>query len=114
MSAEWAAVLAAAVSTAVAVSAKWLWPVVRLAWRSLNRTQDFFDDWNGHPPRPGVPERPGVMARLSAIEDIGAGLQDQMRLNGGSSLRDVVQQTAGDMQGLKRDVAALKDQIAQK
>jgi hypothetical protein len=92
---------------AVAIAGRW-------AWRTLRRTQDFLDDWNGHPARAGVPERPGVMARLSGIEQIGGSLQDQMRLNGGSSLRDVVQQTAGDVRGLKQDVAALKDQIAQK
>jgi hypothetical protein len=100
------AVLTAA-AAALAVTGRW-------AWHTLRRTQDFLDDWNGHPARAGVPERPGVMARLSGIEQIGGSLQDQMRLNGGSSLRDVVQQTAGDVKGLKQDVAALKDQIARK
>lgn len=40
------------------------WLGVRL--RSLD---NLLDDWNGEPPRPGVPGRPGVMKRLGDIED---------------------------------------------
>ena len=87
---------------------------VRWGWRILRRTQDFLDDWGGHEARPGVPVRPGVMSRLQTIEQIGAGLQAEMRLNGGNSLRDVVQQTSRDMTVLKQDVEDLRDQIAAK
>lgn len=31
--------------------------------------EDFFRDWNGEEARPGVDARPGVMPRLSSIEE---------------------------------------------
>lgn len=44
----------------------------------------FLEDWNGEPERPGVsPAKPGVMARLSAIEH-------ELHPNGGSSMRDAI------------------------
>jgi hypothetical protein len=88
--------------------------VLRWGWRILRRTQDFLDDWGGCEARPGVPARPGVMSRLHSIEQIGAGLQSEMRLNGGNSLRDVVQKTSQDMTVLKRDVANLRNEIGTK
>lgn len=52
-------------------------------WRLFQSTDDFFDDWKGAPARPGVKERPGVMARLAAIEH-------EVKTNDGSSLKDAV------------------------
>lgn len=52
-------------------------------WRLFQSTDDFFDDWKGTPERPGVKARPGVLARLAAIEH-------EVRTNNGSSLKDAV------------------------
>lgn len=41
------------------------------------------EDWAGEAARPGVPARAGVMERLANIEE-------QLRTNGGASLRDAV------------------------
>lgn len=35
----------------------------------LRKASDFFDDWQGQPPRPGVPEVPGVMERIRRLDD---------------------------------------------
>ncbi|MFJ5883450.1 hypothetical protein [Kitasatospora cineracea] len=67
-----------------------LWRVTRSARRLAARVEDFVDDWTGTDPRPGVPARPGVMTRLSAIEDKLATVEHEMRPNSGSSLRDAV------------------------
>lgn len=56
------------------------------AVRLLKRLGDAFDDWQGQPARPGVPERPGVMRRLEMIES-------ELHPNGGSSLRDAINRT---------------------
>ncbi|MFH9606808.1 hypothetical protein [Streptomyces sp. NPDC017448] len=45
--------------------------------------EDFMEDWNGTPARPGVLERPGVMARLSSIDH-------ELKRNSGESLRDAI------------------------
>lgn len=40
-----------------------------LVWRRIARpAQEFFRDWRGESAREGVPERPGVMARLHRLE----------------------------------------------
>lgn len=36
--------------------------------RTIRRVQNFLDDWNGEPARPGVEARPGFPDRLAALE----------------------------------------------
>lgn len=100
MSPEWVAALVALV---VAVCAGLGW-VLRWAWRILRRVVHFLDDYAGQPARDGRPAVPGFMARLSAVEE-------QLRLvvaetspNHGTSLRDVVHQTAADMVLVKQQL----------
>ncbi|WP_371481911.1 hypothetical protein [Kitasatospora sp. NBC_00315] len=57
--------------------------VVRAVRRIARIVDDFAEDWNGSPPRRGVPARPGVMERLDRIEH-------ELHPNSGSSLRDAV------------------------
>lgn len=38
-------------------------------WPILKKLQQFLDDFQGEEPRPGVPERPGVMKRLETLEN---------------------------------------------
>lgn len=41
---------------------------VRWMLRTIKRVQNFLDDWNGEPARPGVEARPGFPDRLAALE----------------------------------------------
>ncbi|KWX00785.1 hypothetical protein LI90_1808 [Carbonactinospora thermoautotrophica] len=70
---------------------------MRWTIRLLRGVDSFLDDWRGTEARPGVPARPGVLARLGALElrvdEIAGRLGDverELRLNGGTSLRDAV------------------------
>lgn len=55
----------------------------RRTWLMFQALDDFLDDWRGTPERSGVAARPGVLARLGAIEH-------EVRTNNGSSLKDAV------------------------
>ncbi|WP_062435003.1 hypothetical protein [Herbidospora daliensis] len=45
-----------------------LWKGGTWLMRIIRRIQDFLDDWNGEPARPGVPARPGFPERIAALE----------------------------------------------
>lgn len=79
----------------------------------LSKASHFLDDWTGSEERPGVPGVPGVMERLERLDEraqrhddgqmyiIGRlqRLEAQVHPNGGSSMRDEIQQ-------IKRSVGA--------
>ncbi|QWF81127.1 hypothetical protein [Amycolatopsis sp. CA-230715] len=67
-----------------------LWRVIRAFARVVRKLSHFADDWFGQEARPGVPERPGVMARLESIEDYVRSVQHEVVPNSGASLRDAV------------------------
>lgn len=103
----------AAVSIGVAAIIGAVFAVSKLGSTIVNgsrRASRLIDDLTGEPARPGFEGRPGVLARLSSIEhhaaDVGeirlaladvvarlVSLEQQMRPNGGSSLRDAVDRT---------------------
>jgi len=64
-------VLSAVTGAVVAVAGLLLpacrrWVAARRAEAARRRA--FLDDWQGEPPRPGVPARPGVMERLAQTD----------------------------------------------
>lgn len=74
-----------------------IWRAIRAVWRFLRRIGEFLDDWRGEVTRPGVPARPGVMARLEQVEQHQARtdermsyVDEQLRPNGGGSLYDKI------------------------
>ncbi|MEE1792713.1 hypothetical protein PUR28_18395 [Streptomyces sp. BE308] len=67
-----------------------LWQMTRGVRRILGRVDEFVDDWQGVPPRPGVSGRPGVMARLDGIEERLGRVEHELHPNSGGSLRDAV------------------------
>ncbi len=64
--------------------------LVTKAWRGLRSIGHLVDDLRGEPARPGVPERPGIMTRLAALEADTARVKAEVTPNGGGSLRDAV------------------------
>ncbi|MET9253739.1 hypothetical protein [Streptomyces sp. NPDC003717] len=67
-----------------------LYRATRGVRRLAERLGDLADDWQGTPPRAGVPARPGVMTRLGAIERQLAAVEHELHPNSGGSLRDAV------------------------
>lgn len=83
-------ITAAGVSTA-------LWRLVRGTLHFARRVEHFFDAWYGEEERPGVPARPGMMERVSAMEAGFQGFSERLRRmehelypNDGGSLRDAI------------------------
>ncbi|MFD8556612.1 hypothetical protein ACFV1N_04875 [Streptosporangium canum] len=76
--------------------------VVRLL-AVIKRVHDALDDWQGEPARKGVTARPGVMERLAAIEA-------QLKPNGGSSTRDVVNRVEQSVRRVEDTLAVTLDQ----
>lgn len=58
--------------------------------RIARRLDEWAEDWQGTPRRPGVPARPGVMERLALIERQLADIETELHPNGGTSLRDAL------------------------
>lgn len=79
--------------TAVAGVSALLWRTVRAAVRLARRVERLVDDWAGEPGRPGVPERPGLMARVARIETRLGRVEHELHPNDGASLRDAVDRT---------------------
>ncbi|MFD8529401.1 hypothetical protein ACFV0L_18475 [Streptosporangium canum] len=68
-------------------------------WRTFGALKNFLDDWQGESERPGVPARPGIAARIAQIED-------ELRPNHGSSLRDAVNRTESGVRRVEDTLAA--------
>lgn len=84
------AVIWSLAAVAIAGALALAWRMARAAIRILRRMDDLADDWQGVPGRPGVRERPGVMARLEGIEARVSHIEHELRPNSGRSLRDAV------------------------
>lgn len=85
----------------------------RWAWKLLMRIVRLLDDYFGEPEREGVPARPGVMVRLKSVEDSLVHVVTETSPNGGKSIRDMVDRTAGDVAEVKTDVATLDGKVTQ-
>lgn len=110
MDPAWIAALAAAIGTAAGL-AGW---AIRSAWRFIRKILGFLEDWSGEAARPadGVPARPGVLLRLASVESLTAELAREMRPNHGTSLRDVVHQTAAGVADVKAEQGAARDRMS--
>jgi hypothetical protein len=107
MNPEW---LAAFVALIVAVCAAIGWGL-RWAWRILRRTVHFLDDYGGQPAHDGMEAKPGLMARLTTVEEALAKVVSEMSPNHGQSLRDRVDQTAADVAEIKREQVRVRQQL---
>jgi hypothetical protein len=79
-----------ALGAAVVVVGGGVVALIRWLRHHLGGLADFINDWHGEGARPGVPARPGVMERLSGIEDRLAAVEHELQPNSGTSLRDAV------------------------
>ncbi|MER8083860.1 hypothetical protein ABTZ57_01525 [Streptomyces sp. NPDC094048] len=98
------AVIWSLAAAAVAAALGLLWRMTRGVRRIVSRVDEFVDDWNGTADRPGVPGRPGVMARLDGIEERLGSVEHELHPNSGGSLRDAVDRVDVRTQQLTADV----------
>lgn len=91
---QWVAALSAVIALLAALHRYVVRPVLTLA----RRTSEFLEDWNGTPARPGVPHRPGAMARLAQLEN-----------NGGTSVKDSVDATRAGVEHLRAELGSVHE-----
>lgn len=81
-------------------------------WRFVRKINQFIDDLNGQPARPGISEeRPGMLARMfqferrqrdlmnnlrALVERVGA-IEAELKPNGGGSMRDTIEAIAASV-----------------
>jgi hypothetical protein len=80
---------------------------------------DFLEDWRGEKARPGVPERPGIMQRLSSqdktLSDISARLatvESEVGYGNGKSIKDTVHRVDGALKHMRTMVDGLNDRVS--
>jgi len=57
----------------------------------IERWNQFLDDWNGEPERPGISQaRPGVLKRLTRLEESQAAVETAVKPNAGHSIKDQI------------------------
>jgi hypothetical protein len=78
---------------------KWVLPFLR-------RIGYFLEDWNGEPPRPGVPARPGVLEQLAGVQSEQARVSKELQTNGGSSIKDAVKRTEAGLSQVQTEQRA--------
>jgi hypothetical protein len=94
--------------TTVAGAIVVLWKFAFWARARAKKWDTFMDDWNGTPARPGVAERPGVMARLDSQDavqaEVRADLANVKRHVGNGNpipLREVVDGNCQDIKDIR-------------
>ncbi len=96
--------LATAVVAITAWGGRWLWRLGRRTWV-------FMDDWNGEKPSPGHPGSPGVLERLTSVEEVTQRILREVTLNSGKSMKDVVTRTEGAVGELQTRVDSVARQV---
>jgi hypothetical protein len=80
--------------------------IVRPLRHTLADVREFLADWRGTPARPGRPASPGVPERLAGIEDRVGEVEQELRTNGGSTLRDIATTNRQAIAKLDENLAA--------
>lgn len=80
----------------------------RVSWRWIRRGDQFLEDWNGVTGDSGHEARPGVMARLTRLEQQMNDVQVQMHVNSGHTLRDAVMRIETTTARLEESLNELK------
>lgn len=87
---NWITVLSTIVLAGAALAVLTHW-VVMPAVRLFTDWRQFLEDWRGEPARPGIaPERLGVLARLSKLEESAARVEHEVKPNDGASMKDQI------------------------
>lgn len=90
-----------AVVLALALASVLLRPLWLPIWHLFKGTQEFLQDWNGEPERPGFKARPGAMARLAQLE-----------ANSGSTMRDAVDRIEKKVEKVVTEVEVVREDVS--
>lgn len=95
-----------------------LWMMTRPLRRTAKGFEQFLEDWNGVPGRPGFDPIPGVPERLHLLErnakadrELLERIDHELHPNSGGSLRDKVNKTSEDLDAVRRNVEARINEI---
>lgn len=80
--------------------------MVRGMWKFLRRTGHALDLIIGVPAIGESPEKPGVIKRLETLEERTQSIAKEVRPNGGSSLRDAVEDTKAMVERVEESLSA--------
>lgn len=80
--------------------------MVRGMWKFLRRTGHALDLIIGVPAIGESPEKPGVIKRLETLEERTQSIAKEVRPNGGSSLRDAVEDTKAMVERVEETLSA--------
>jgi hypothetical protein len=96
-----------------------LWLMTRPLRNTAKGFEQFLEDWNGVPERPGFDAIPGVPERLRVLErnaradrELLERIDHELHPNSGGSLRDQVNKSRDDIDAIRRNVEARINEIA--
>lgn len=95
-----------------------LWMMTRPLRRTSKGFEQFLEDWNGVPERPGFDAIPGVPERLRVLERnarqdraLLERIEHELHPNSGGSLRDQVNKSRDDIDAVRRTMEARLNEI---
>jgi hypothetical protein len=95
-----------------------LWLMTRPLRNTAKGFEQFLEDWNGVPERPGFDAIPGVPERLRVLErnaradrELLERIDHELHPNSGGSLRDQVNKSRDDIDAIRRNVEARINEI---
>jgi hypothetical protein len=62
------------------------------------------EDFNGTTARPGVPQRPGVMARLQTLDERVDAVHTEVNYNHGTTIKDAITRIESDVKGIHEKI----------
>jgi hypothetical protein len=102
--------IVAAVSLATVIAGIMAW-LIRGSWRLAREFLSFMEEWKGVPTVHGRPARPGVLDRLSSLESVTGDISLQVHMNGGHSVKDIVNRIESKTVDLQKSVDDLTNRV---
>jgi hypothetical protein len=86
--------------------------MIRSAWRTFRKADDFLEDWNGRKETSSHAAIPGAIERIRRLEQLMSAVNDQVQLDSGRSLKDAVIRTESAVEGVKKQLDDLSGKVS--